>query len=172
MEEIKRDLKRELEIKKQWTSSHKTMAIAFVVLLFFILIFAGFYYVYIYRIPCYDSECFSKSLANCEGADWVREDEQAIWVYSIVKENGKDSCIINVKLIDLKKGPEENAVLIGQSMDCIMLKSETRFPEQDLSNCHGYLKESIQDLIIKKIYGSVLENLGDIKKEFNLESIS
>jgi hypothetical protein len=35
-----------------------------------------------------------------------------------------------------------------------------------MSFCHGKLKEDLQGLVIEKLHGYIIKNLGDIKQEF------
>ena len=39
------------------------------------------------------------------------------------------------------------------------------FPESDINNCHGLLKEGLQDLFISKLHRYIVQNLGEINVE-------
>jgi hypothetical protein len=50
-------------------------------------------------------------------------------------------------------------------MDCSLPLSFIGNPSSDLSKCSGKLKEGIQDVIIKKMYAYIYENIGKINEE-------
>jgi hypothetical protein len=62
--------------------------------------------------------------------------------------------------------------LEGQSMNCLVPLGSSAAPEADISNCHGILKEELQEMIINKLHAYVVDNLGEIGDELaGVESI-
>ena len=47
-------------------------------------------------------------------------------------------------------------------MDCALIYGRFIYPEKDLNNCHGRLKEEMQAIIIKKLHNYIIDNLGTI----------
>lgn len=143
----------------------KRVGLALLILIIALVIFTG-YFLFFYAKPCEDVQCFINSMKNCRSISWIREDAQASWLY-IIKGSAKgDSCKINVKLLEIKQGTTDTEELKGKEMLCIFQKSETQFPEKDISKCSGVLKEELQDLIIQRMHNYLLENVGEIKQEF------
>src|SRR3989338_2722717 len=71
-------------------------------------------------------------------------------------------CKIEVKLLQIKKGDLSFSKLEGSSMNCYVQAGSTVAPESDLSNCHGDLKEGLQETIINKLHKYIVNNLGEI----------
>jgi len=144
----------------------KRILIAITILI--IIILAVAIYLTIFKTEkCQDKECFFNSLENCKRVSWINENEKSTFKYTILSNLDNQECKINVQLLNIKQGSVDNEKLLGKSMICNILKLETQYPEEDLSMCSGPLKEEMQDLIIKKMHNYLLENLGEIKQEFN-----
>ena len=138
-------------LKKRSASFNKRMVgIAFIILIVGLVIYTGFYLIY-KPVGCSTKDCFSDAMNNCKRISWVREDAQATWVYQIKGNDKGDSCQVNVKLLKMKEGTIDSERLEGLEMNCVMPKTETQFPEKDISVCSGVLKEELQDLIIQRI---------------------
>jgi len=144
----------------------KRLGIAIVILITGLIILSLIFLVY-YVKPCDDNDlnCFSKALEKCNRVSLIREDADSNWLY-IIKGGSKNYCNVEVYLLDIKKGTIDSEKLKGKKMICEHLKTEKNFPEKDISRCSGELKEEIQDLIIQRMHNYLLENLGDIKEEF------
>ena len=54
--------------------------------------------------------------------------------------------------------------LEGYEMSCFYDRGQGVYPEDDLSKCHGRLKEELQGIIINKLHTYVIENLGKIEE--------
>ena len=87
-------------------------------------------------------------------------------------------CKIQINLERTSVGTEfENKILLeGKSMECFIPKSrlfEVNFNEIEnlLGYCSGPLKEGIYEIMIKKMYGVIISNLGDILGELQLSLI-
>jgi len=112
---------------------------------------------------CDDYECFKESMASCSKATYINDMPEATWKYRISgASNGE--CVINVKMLQAKKGTIDMSRLAGYSMDCSYSLGVTSYPESDLSKCHGRLKEELQDVIIKKLYSYIIENIGQVSE--------
>lgn len=138
-----------------------------IIILITIIIISAIYLIIFKTERCQDKECFFNSLENCKRVSWINENEKSTFKYTIISTINNQECKINVQLLNIKQGPADNEKLLGKSMICNIQKSETQYPDKDLSACSGILKEEMQDMIIKKMHNYLLENLGEIKQEFN-----
>jgi len=50
-------------------------------------------------------------------------------------------------------------------MTCYIPYGSLTVPQENLKNCHGELKEELQDVIIKKMHTYILDHIGEINKE-------
>ena len=138
---------------------------AVIVLILIASCFAVYYFGFRIR-SCDSQKCFSDSLGLCNKAKWINDNDEATWLYTI---NGiKDKkCEVNVKLLQAKKGKTDMEDVEGKEMNCYIPAGVLISPEQqNLQECHGLLKEDLQDLIIKRTHLYLLKNLGEINKEF------
>ena len=144
----------------------KRVGLALFILIFALVVFTG-YFLFFYETPCNDPECFVSAMKNCKPVSWIRQDEQASWLYTIEGNSKGDYCKIQVKLLEVKQGTIDSEILEGEKMLCIQPKGETDFPEKDISSCTGKLKEKLQDLIIQRMHNYLLENVGEIQQGFS-----
>ena len=49
-------------------------------------------------------------------------------------------------------------------MTCYMPRGIVMQPESDLNECHGLLKESLQDIIIERLHTYIVQNIGQISE--------
>jgi len=143
----------------------KRISISFIVLLVGLIIYSGYFLIY-KPVECSDKTCFNDAMDNCKRISWIREDAQASWLYRVNGNDKGDACTVNVKLLKMKEGTIDSENLEGLEMDCVMPKTETQFPEKDISVCTGGLKEELQDIVIQRMHNYLLENLGAISEEF------
>ncbi len=113
-----------------------------------------------------DMETFKKYMKECARAEYFNEEESASWYFEIIKKQ-KDTCIIKVKLLQAKEGELGLVKLEGQSMQCSYPLGFVTTPGNELKECTGKLKESLQEIIIEKLHTHVIENLGSIDKTLN-----
>lgn len=113
---------------------------------------------------CDDKECFNNALAKCNRVSYFNDGTDTSILYQI-KGKSENTCKVDVKLIQFKRGTADLAVLQGQSMTCITPLGVVVAPEQNLANCHGLLKEAIQDMIIQKLHTQITQNIGKIGEE-------
>ncbi|MBR9706033.1 hypothetical protein GOV14_03295 [Candidatus Pacearchaeota archaeon] len=154
---------------QEYLKLKKWVGIGVVLIIMALIILAA---VYLFYLPktCPDptnSGCFVASLEKCDKVQWTRQGNEADWTYTVIGKSGKESCKVNVKLEGVREGSSDSESLIKKQMTCIVPKSATQFPEKDISKCSGKLKEDLQDTIIQKMHNYLIENVGEIKKEFS-----
>ena len=112
---------------------------------------------------CKDWSCFYSNLAKCSKADFAGGTDM-IFDYKILGvKDGR--CDVNVKLLQGELNNQESQTLEGKEMICSLPEGEEMLPESNLMNCHGILKEELQDRIITKLHSYIVENLGQINLE-------
>lgn len=161
---MKKSLKNLLN-KQGYSNLRRRVKIALIILIFALIIFSG-YFLFFIEGGCMDSNCFINSMTSCKKVSWIREDAQAAWRYSIKGDAAGDACDVQVTLLEVKEGTIEGSKLNGKSMVCTVQKTDTQFPEKEISQCSGLLKESMQDLIIQRMHNYLLKNVGEIRQEF------
>jgi len=110
---------------------------------------------------CGDYSCFKDSMASCSKAEYINEMPEASWGYTVLgSSNGQ--CTIRVKLLQAKQGVIDMTQLGGYYMDCSYPIGISTYPESDLSKCHGRLREELQNVVIKKLYAYIIENIGQV----------
>lgn len=77
----------------------------------------------------------------------------------------KNSCIVNVKLLDAALPQKDLNKIQNKNMNCNLPYQVLMIPESDISLCHGELKEAFQDLIINKLHTYIVKNLGEINSD-------
>lgn len=131
------------------------------VVIILVLVAVLAYFVFFYKQNCKDESCFANAMSKCNGASFVSDDEEASWLYNI-KNKKAEECVINVKILQAKQGNVELEKIQGLSMECSLPLGYTGSPQQDLTRCHGLLKESLQELMIQKLHAYIISNLGKI----------
>jgi len=140
-----------------------------------VILAAALYFLYFYKVNCSSKECFNEELAACNRASFIDESIDTAWQYDI---NGKNfmclasqnyctECKINVKLLLIKSGSVDSAKLEGLGMVCTLPFGLVRNPQEDLANCHGDLKEQMQDLMINRLHAYILSHVGEIGVELS-----
>jgi len=117
-----------------------------------------------YGKVCNDEACFYEQIIDCKKVTFIKDTEDAIKEYKIIQKN-KNSCDIMVKLLFVKQGSVEMESLEGKSMICSVPLGIFSNPEDNLGQCHGILKEDVQEIIIQRMHSQIVENLGKINKE-------
>ena len=161
-----RNTKKSSKSSKQ--SSKKSFGkINFIVLLIIVLllIILGLFFKFYYPL-CENEECFSDSLIKCSKAGYYSETSDTTIFYKILGKE-KDKCQVFVQLKTVKQGSIELLALEEKTMICdIPLKTYIK-PEQNIKNCHGELREEVQEIMIQRMHSQILENIGDISKEIS-----
>ena len=114
--------------------------------------------------PCSSYGCFETGMKSCKRVVYINDEPQATWRYKVLGlEDGQ--CKINVELIGAKEGELMLEELVGFDMDCLHDRGLVRYPERDMRNCHGRLKEEFQAITIERLHKIVVENLQEIGEE-------
>jgi hypothetical protein len=143
----------------------KKRAIATCIILFVILLAISLYLLVFYTPVCETQNCFSDNLVQCSRSLYVYDGNDTLMQYKIIKSvsvDGADKCKVNVKILQIKTGSQELSVLEGKDMDCFIDLGVLTTPEKNLKNCHGLLKEELQEITIQKMHSQIVENLGKI----------
>ncbi len=128
-----------------------------VILLLFVI--ATAYFNFFYTKACKDKNCFDSSLVKCRKATFTNAQEEVTWQYTINGKKG-DKCIINVKSIAM--ADREGKLAEGKTMLCSLPRGVVMNPESNLDECHGLLKETLQDIIIEKLHVYIVKNIGSL----------
>lgn len=134
----------------------------FLVLLIIIALAVSVYFTFFFVGSCNNSTCFDKALAKCKKVKFTNMKEEATWLYTIkgVKEK---KCLVEVK--SMKINLPEAKKIEGKDMTCYLSRGLVVSPESDLANCHGLLKEGLQDIIIDKLHLYIVQNIGKLSEE-------
>ena len=87
-----------------------------------------------------------------------------IFEYAI-KGASDGECEVELELLVGELNNQDSIKLERQKMTCMLPKNVVMIPESNIGNCHGLLKEGLQDLIIKKLHVYLVQNLGQINLE-------
>jgi len=147
-------------------SYDKKRALRVVVAILIVLIAIAVLLTIFWHPECENFECFQKSMERCNKVTFINEGPEASWGYSIVGRKGS-SCIVDVKLLQVKAGELGVEQLAGKSMSCSYDFGQGVYPEKDLDKCHGLLKEDLQKIIIEKLHKYLIENLGKLDTGLN-----
>lgn len=126
-----------------------------------IMIISSLYFTFFYSPVCNNYECFKSAMEECRKTSYINEEPEASWGYRI-KGAKNNECVVEVKLLQAKKGQLNIQKLQGFAMDCSYPLGISAYPEKDLNKCHGRLKEELQAIIISKLHSYILENLGQL----------
>lgn len=121
------------------------------------------YFTFYKPVSCDTYECFQEKMSLCEKAAYINEEPEASWKYEIIETDG-DTCVIDVTMLQAKKGDLELDRLNGYKMTCRYPEGIATYPNQDLGVCTGQLKEELQGIVIKKLYSYILDNLGELNQ--------
>jgi hypothetical protein len=134
------------------------------VLVILIVLAVAVYFTWFYSSECEDESCFKARQIQCSKTSFVKDSEDATWLYKIKgKQGGK--CEIRAEVLSMKKGSLEYKNLEGKSMDCFLNVGSVASPESDISLCTGELKEEMQNLIIQKLHKYIVDSVGEISEE-------
>lgn len=137
----------------------------YVIIIIVILISAliGFAFMLFGYDQCDDWECFNENLADCDRARFIGGSKM-IFEYTI-KGGRAEYCEVDVLLLQGELNNQDSVKLEGNKMTCDLPRGVVMIPESDIGNCHGLLKEGLQDLVIQKLHTYLVQNLGKINLE-------
>ncbi|MEK6848565.1 MAG: hypothetical protein AABX65_02950 [Nanoarchaeota archaeon] len=118
---------------------------------------------------CENEACFNSALEGCKKTIYNANTPEALWRYTIKKKTANE-CLINVEFIEAKQGKVELQALQGKEMLCALPIGIVASPQADLKNCHGRLKEDIQELIIQKTHTYITDNWDKISSALPVEA--
>ena len=147
--------------KKNAVEKNKSIFLKIVVLLsfFFFLSYAGWLLFFNFE-DCRDLECFNENLRECDRARFIGGDEM-VFRYSILGRSGQD-CRIHTELLQGELNNQDSLKLEGQGMVCNLPFRMVAVPENNIDECHGILKENLQDIVIKKMYSYIIQNIDNL----------
>ena len=127
-----------------------------------VLIFGSWWLFFSYD-ECRNWTCFNEHLVDCEKAKFIGERDM---IFEYVIRGGVDSiCRVDMQLLQGELNNQDSIKLEMQKMTCMLPMGVLMIPESDIGNCHGTLKEGLQDLIIKKLHTYLVQNVGQINLE-------
>ena len=135
--------------------------IILIIILLLILVLGWFNFYYYSN--CSEKVCFYKALKECKKTTFI-SDENMTFKYTIFGRE-KDSCVVNVKLLDAALPEKDLRKVINKQMQCSLPYQVLMVPESDIGLCRGDLKEAFQDLIINRLHIYIVKNLGEINAD-------
>lgn len=150
-------------MKKGMSRSNKKKVIIGTAII--ILIVAGIYFSSAEK-ECNNYNCFKDSLKKCERSTFINEKSEATFLYRVTGSS-QGKCEVLVKFLQANKGEPEIKTLVGREMTCTVRKGYDQYPEKNLANCTGLLKEGLQDITINKLYNYLLQNLNPSNNSSN-----
>lgn len=142
--------------------------------IFAVFLFIVLYYFGAFKGTCEDEKCFQDSVSACSPKKYNFNVNNNVYTYVISRSLG-ENCKIKVSLERSAEGTDfdTRGKLEGKSMNCKVPKSELgavnlNEVENLLGYCTGPLKEGMYEILIKKMYGIIISNLGEILGEVQL----
>ena len=149
---------REIKVTKTRKNISKGFVIALIVII--LSIGVGLYYQFFNYQDCGNKQCFLNAVYNCNRAIY----NTGQWYYKV---NGlsRGKCVVYVKNLRFNEASVDVVADVeGKGMLCYLGKDRgTYMPEEKLDECHGLLKEAIQDITIKRLQLYIMQNLGGLK---------
>ncbi|GEM_PF-3828188 len=139
-----------------------------IIILILIVLSVALYFTFIYTPKCDNLQCWETKLEKCGRASYTNDAGDVVWQYKIEgksRVNNLNKCIVNVKLLDLRKGSVKSLRLVNKEMKCAVPFGVISYPETNSESCSGTLKEGMQSLIIEQLYQYILDNVGKIGSE-------
>ena len=135
----------------------------FLILGVLIISILGIWMFFFSYASCDTWECFNAHLKDCSKVKFIGGTDM-VFEY-IIKGSSNGECEVAVQLLQGKFNNQDSIKLEMQKMTCSLPKGVVMIPESDIGNCHGMLKEGLQDLVIKKLYTYLVQNLGKLNLE-------
>jgi hypothetical protein len=125
-------------------------------------VYFGWGWLFAYQ-ECVSWDCFNARLGTCSKTEFIGG-EKMIFEYVIKGKSGEE-CEVDVTLLQGDLNNQDSLKLEGQDMACMLPYGAVMIPGSDIENCHGLLKEGLQDLIIRDLHTYIVQNLGRINLE-------
>ena len=146
------------EKKKKHLTYKTIMHIVAIVLI--IIIISLIWVHYIKKTNCTNESCFNLNLEKCNRAEFIGGTDM-IFKYNILKQS-ENLCYVDVKLLQGNLNEQDSSDLEGKNMICELPFGAIMLPESNIKNCHGLLKENLQELFITKLHSYIVQNVGQI----------
>lgn len=153
--------------KKRLTKTQKTViTIAVIAAIVFLIYFFG-----VIKPTCYDKDCFNKKLSKCSPVKYTKLKNNNMYNYKVSRSLLTD-CKLQITMERAAPGSELDIkeALEGKSMKCKVPKHLIKTTDLDefenlIDYCTGPLKEGMYKLMLQRMYGLVVTQMGDIVKE-------
>lgn len=147
-------------------SNFNKILVGFMILL---LVFLAIRYGGAFKKTCKDDGCFDRSLRSCWWTVYFKEEDGNILRYDIVGPRS-GGCLVTVKMERMKIGVRYELVEMfqGKEMKCVIPGDNEKSlweMENLLDYCTGPLKEAMYKLIMQRMYGLTVKNIGTIIEE-------
>lgn len=127
-----------------------------------------------------NKSCFNNKAVLCQPALYTYQDQGNTFEYRILGTASNNSCNIEIKLAKVSEASslETKQSFENKAMKCTIPKKVLEIsPIQETSGilnyCTGPLKEATLELIIKKLYGTIAQNLGLVLKQiYNNQTVN
>lgn len=137
-----------------------------------IIIFIGLIIIYsgIITPVCKNDKCFNEKFNKCSPAKYTSVKNNNLYEYKIYRSLFS-TCNMKVTMKKVATGTDIDIVnaIQGKSMQCKIPKNLTQIDFADLENltdyCTGPLKEGIYEIVLNRMYGLIVSQMGDIVKE-------
>src|SRR3989344_4747751 len=141
----------------------ETRRVVYIVLIIIAIMAIGaiLYFNLSYTRDCQNYACWQEQMEKCSRTRFVNEVTEASWGYEI-KGKKDGGCSMDITLLIAKEGELGITKLMGEKMNCNYPLGVSTYPEQDLSKCHGILKEELLTIKLNKYHAYLLENLGKL----------
>jgi len=133
-----------------------------ILLVFAVIIYIVWFFFFSYA-GCNTWDCFNARLERCDRVKFIGG-EDMIFEYSVRGKSG-GNCRVGVELLQGELNNQDSIALEGKAMTCSLPKGVIMIPESNIGYCHGLLKEGLQDLIIKELHSTLVQNLGKLNLE-------
>ncbi len=137
----------------------RLVLLVIILVILVVLIWMNFFY----ARKCEDQMCFDSALRNCDRARFVKQGNMTFNYLILGEKSGE--CKVHMRVLETNLGVAENQKLIGKSMFCWVPAGVVAAPESQIDNCHGVLKEELQDMIIQNLHRQIVQNLGEINRD-------
>ena len=123
------------------------------------------YFTWFYHVNCESIACLQAHQIKCSRASYIHDTESTTWEYAILGEkNGL--CDIRATVLLVKSGQTDRKKMEQASMICSLPLGSKAYPESDILNCHGILKEEIQHIMIKNAHAQIVANIEQVGEDF------
>lgn len=141
------------------------ISVVAIALIVFLIYFFG-----VIKPTCYNQDCFNQKFESCSPAKYTKLRNNNIYQYETSRSLGS-TCKLQITMektapgtdLDIKESIER------KSMKCYVPKHLTNMDidgfENLIDHCSGPLKEGMYELMLKRMYGLVVTQMGDIIQE-------